>query len=72
MSASLRPQQGCIDVSDAKAEQMMVVDQGEHLDIRRDRRLRKVVEQPKNLAAPREMAESEFADHLRLRQAGRS
>ncbi len=47
---------------------MLVVDKSQHLDVRRDRRLREVVEQAKNLAASREVAEGEFAGHSRVRQ----
>ena len=63
-----RSQQLRVDVPDAQAEQMPLLDQSQHLDVRGDRRLREVVKQTKNLAASHEVTERELPGHPGVRQ----
>jgi len=58
-------QQVRFDVADSESEQVMV-DQGEHLDVCRGHGLRKIAEQPEDLAALREVTQRKFAGHPRV------
>ena len=63
-----RGEQMRVDVSDAKPEQMLIVDQTQDLQVGRDGCPGEVEEQAENLAASGEVSERELADHPGVRQ----
>ena len=63
-----RGQEVRIDVPDAEPEQLLVLDQAQHLGVGCVLRVREVAEQAHDLAATRQVAESELADHPRVGQ----
>jgi hypothetical protein len=59
---------GNVDIADGGAEQLVMLDVSQQLGWRRDRCLRKTVEQPQDLGAASQLTERELSRYPRMRE----